>query len=122
MTGENFGAVTKEELALLKTGSAILPELIGHNGELIYDHMHKVSDINKAEYKRYQNGVAQNIASLQATMETERCHNCTVLKCEAMQDRKLEEVVVGFSACWQSIWSQVTCNSKLGSEVQGENN
>ncbi|CAD6583671.1 MAG: hypothetical protein ASARMPREDX12_001339 [Alectoria sarmentosa] len=49
---EHFGAITKEQLSLLKTGSAILPGLI-----------------NKQEYKGYLTMVKGNVEHLQGTMK-----------------------------------------------------
>ena len=64
---EHFGAITKEELSLLKTGSAILPGLVGWDGRLSYD-TNQGSKINKQEYKGYLTMVKGNVEHLQGTM------------------------------------------------------
>ena len=68
---DNFGNISDEERDLLKTGSVVLPGLIGLDGGLVYDHLLKGDKINKGNYKAYLSMAAENISHLQAYSKDE---------------------------------------------------
>ena len=59
-----FAVIESEEMKLLKVGGALLPGLLGFNGNLLYENNIKTERIIKANFKLYLTIIGFNLKTL----------------------------------------------------------